>query len=421
MEGALFNHLWQSTLFAFAAWALTISLTQYTARTRYLIWFAVSVKFLIPLSILVALGLKLRPSSSIEIALLPKPLVSATLRLIEPRSMESWLDPGWGSVLSILWALGFVIVLARWWMCWLQARALVRAATPYPMECGIEVRVSTEITEPSVFGIRRPTLLLPSAVVSSLSAEELHAVIAHELCHVRNRDNLTAAVQMFVEAVFWYYPLVWWIGGQMLKERESACDETVIERGTTPHIYAEGILKACRVSLESRLGVMAAAGGSNLRDRVEAIVNWRPARKLSGASKASLVAIASVSFILPLLTGFAMPLKSAGKPSTHIHAHSFASASIALTPADSRNRPRLILTSSHLSMRNTSLRKLIGVACGLRERQVLGGPLWLDERYDIEADTPAAINRAMVLGLLKEKFGLQFIERNLESSDEDPL
>jgi uncharacterized protein (TIGR03435 family) len=72
-------------------------------------------------------------------------------------------------------------------------------------------------------------------------------------------------------------------------------------------------------------------------------------------------------------------------------------------------------------MRNTSLRKLISVACKLRERQVVGGPLWLDQHYDIEADTASAINRRMILELLTDKFGVRFVERNLESSDKEPL
>jgi hypothetical protein len=250
----------------------------------------------------------------------------------------------------------------------------------------------------------------------------LDAIIAHELCHVRHRDNLTAAVHMFVEAVFWFYPPVWYVGRQMLKEREHACDEAAIELGAAPHVYAEGILKACRLSLESRLGVIAGAGGSNLRQRLEAIMSWRPAKKLSDAGKTSLVAIALTSLTLPLLCGFTMPpASSASRASVLTSANRFDSASVSLTPANTSDKPRLMLSDTHLSMRNTSLRKLISVACKLRERQVLGGPLWLDQHYDIEAQTTSAVNRRMILALLTEKFGVQFVELNLEGSDRDPL
>ena len=53
---AVANHLWQSTLFALLAWALTLTLKKNRAAARYWIWLAASVKFLIPLSVLVALG-----------------------------------------------------------------------------------------------------------------------------------------------------------------------------------------------------------------------------------------------------------------------------------------------------------------------------------------------------------------------------
>jgi hypothetical protein len=193
----------------------------------------------------------------------------------------------------------------------------------------------------------------------------------------------------------------------------------VIEHGTAPRIYAEGILKACRLSLESRLGVVAAAGGSNLIQRVEAIVSWRPVRQLNHSGKAGLTLIAVGSLFLPLLTGFAMPLttRSRSMPGDSQH---FNSAWIEPTAAHSRVEPRLALTATHLSMKNTSLRKLISVASGVSERQVFGGPVWLDERYDIEATAHSPINRRMILDLLKERFGLQFVEQNLGSST-DPL
>jgi beta-lactamase regulating signal transducer with metallopeptidase domain len=53
------------------------------------------------------------------------------------------------------------------------------------------------------------------------------------MCHVRRRDNLFAAVHMAVEAIFWFHPLVWWIGSRLLEERELACDEEVLRMGAS--------------------------------------------------------------------------------------------------------------------------------------------------------------------------------------------
>ncbi len=85
--------------------------------------------------------------------------------------------------------------------------------------------------EPGVFGILRPVLLLPEGITDRLTPAQLEAVIAHELCHVRRRDNLTAAIHMVVETVFWFHPLVWWIRARLVEERERACDEEVLRAG----------------------------------------------------------------------------------------------------------------------------------------------------------------------------------------------
>src|SRR5229473_1867600 len=48
----------------------------------------------------------------------------------------------------------------------------------------------------------RPVLLMPAGVEEYLTPQQLEAVVAHELCHVRRYDNLTAAIHMIVEAIF---------------------------------------------------------------------------------------------------------------------------------------------------------------------------------------------------------------------------
>ena len=56
MIQAVLNHLWQSTLFATAAWVLALLFRHHSASVRYWIWFAASIKFLLPFTLLTALG-----------------------------------------------------------------------------------------------------------------------------------------------------------------------------------------------------------------------------------------------------------------------------------------------------------------------------------------------------------------------------
>ena len=52
--------------------------------------------------------------------------------------------------------------------------------------------------------------------------------------HVRCRDNLATVIHMAVEVVFWFHPLVWWLGARLMEERERACDEEVLRNGGEP-------------------------------------------------------------------------------------------------------------------------------------------------------------------------------------------
>jgi beta-lactamase regulating signal transducer with metallopeptidase domain len=96
-----------------------------------------------------------------------------------------------------------------------------------------------------------PVILRPHGVAERLFGAELDAIMAHEICHLRRRDNALAAAHMLVEALFWFYPLVWWLGARLNAERELACDESVLASGKSPQVYAEAILKICKLYLHS--------------------------------------------------------------------------------------------------------------------------------------------------------------------------
>jgi uncharacterized protein (TIGR03435 family) len=167
-----------------------------------------------------------------------------------------------------------------------------------------------------VVGFLRPILLLPAGIAERLTPAQLEAVLAHELCHVRRRDNLFAAIHMFVEVTFWFHPLVWWIGARLIEERERACDEDVLRLGSEPQIYAQGILNVCKMYLESPLMCVSGVTGSDLKKRIEAILTNRIALRLTYAKKITLAVACMAALAMPVVIGILnAPLIRAQTPS----------------------------------------------------------------------------------------------------------
>jgi bla regulator protein BlaR1 len=224
----LASHLWQSTLFTVVAGVMTLVLRCNQARVRYWLWLAASYKFLLPFSWLVGIGHQFEWRAAP--AVMP-PVLSAVTDMVNgpifltslptskptPDHLAALLLMLWA-----VWAFGFVAVAGGWVYEWLRVRAIVRGASPLPL-LGLPIRVvSTPARlEPGIFGIFRPVLLLPEGIAVRLTQAQLQAVVTHELCHVRRRDNLAATVHMMVEALFWFHALVWWLGARIVDEREA--------------------------------------------------------------------------------------------------------------------------------------------------------------------------------------------------------
>jgi TonB family protein len=166
-----------------------------------------------------------------------------------------------------------------------------------------DVRSSASLAEPALVGMVRPVLLLPSGIDEHLTRAQLCAVLTHELCHRQRRDNLTAAVHMLVEGVFWFHPLVWWVGARLLEERERACDEAVLSSGHDGRVYAEGILNVCERYVASSLKCVAGVSGADLKRRVVEIARNRTLQDLPTIKKIVLGAFALVAFVVPVALG----------------------------------------------------------------------------------------------------------------------
>ena len=425
-------HLWQSTLFAGVAWFLTLALRKNAARVRYSIWFIASVKFLIPFSLLVGLG-ELVPRRDaapraetgwVAVAEQVRPLV--TIPAVEAKIAHTAAGENrayFALAAFVLWFCGFSAIGICWAARWKRIRELRSRATPMRIRKGIESAVPIMfvpgLAEPGVFGILRPILLLPEGIGARLNEAQLEAILAHELCHVRRRDNLTATIHMAVQAALWFHPLVWWLGARLVDERERACDEEVLRLGNRPHVYAEGILKVCRYYLESPLACASGITGADLKKRIGSIMAGRTGCRLTLSTKLLLTATAFLAVAGPFLSGVINTSQlHAQSQTTSISQPVFEVASVrrsnpaagqagadglsAMIPVGIDTEP------GRLTARNETLKNLISAAYGVKEYQI-SGPEWLrSERYDIVAKAAQPVGEIQLMQMLQPLLAERF-------------
>ena len=275
--------------------------------------------------------------------------------------------------------------------------ALRRAERNAGVRNPIPVLLSPRATEPGIFGVIRPVLLWPQGISERLTDAQVDAIAAHEVEHVRRRDNLTAAIHAVVEALFWFHPAVRWMSSRLVEERERACDEKVLEQRAQPEVYAESILKVCAFCLEPSAPCVAGVSGSDLKERVLRIMTHRESMSLSFGRRVGLCSAASLAVGLPL--GFGI-LHAMQAPTQLVHATSGSVPAfdvVSIKPNHDTTPRRLIwLSPSGFTAKRASLREMIGMAYGVKgDDQVTGGPSWMNsEYYDVEAKESEADNEA---------------------------
>lgn len=193
-------------------------------------------------------------------------------------------------LLTFAWLAGVLLLALRLFGGWLLVLRLRRSATPVAghleeilarvskrLRVARAVRLcrSALVDAPAVVGHLRPIILIPASAITGLTPQQLEAVLAHELAHVRRYDYLVNLLQTAVETLLFYHPAVWWLSRRLRVEREHACDDAAVEAVEGDVLLYARALAALETLRERRTPAatlaLAATGGS-LMQRIQRLV-----------------------------------------------------------------------------------------------------------------------------------------------------
>lgn len=226
---------------------------------------------------------------------------------------EHLAAPIWnrGLIVSSVWVAGMLTSLSLIGLGYLRLRQRAQTADPFPTEMdGLLARLSTaagirrpvrglvsrDSVMPMTWGVWNPVVLLPADAVN-WSSQRLQIVLQHELAHIRRVDCLTQTIALVARAVYWFHPLAWMAVGQLRVEQEAACDDRVLQTGTTAPDYASELLAVtARLprSLFEASVALAMSRSARIESRLRSILrddlDRRPASRLQSVTAAILFA-----------------------------------------------------------------------------------------------------------------------------------
>lgn len=327
---ALADHILQATLIAAICFLVLPLFRRAGARARHTLWLVAFVRFAIPpvlvLFIADCLGFEAGKSTSIQhisfaISRVTQPLIQS----IQPTTASDISTGGHSELYCLLtsvWFLGCLILLVRWWLQHHRFAISLRTQgkeckalfadmiEPIMKKLGMartpEFRVISGNFNPGVWGVGRPVLVLPGNILQKLEAGEVEAILAHELVHLRQWDNLWSNLQMFLCCIFWFHPLVWILDRRLIAERERACDERVIEVLHNSRAYVSGLIKITGLGLGLQVNGASSMAGANLKSRIEHIMKNNMRRATGWHIRLLLFTVATFAILLYL---FAVPLQ----------------------------------------------------------------------------------------------------------------
>jgi|GEM_PF-4191404 len=212
-----------------------------------------------------------------------------------------------GAVCYLLWALGKAVRLAvclrrirRPLPAQLMIEQIEKLAKLWNYPGGFNVWLVDGITQPFVWGLWRGAIYLPTRF-QSIEGDKQKAIVLHEMAHVVRFDAFVNLIQILIQGVFWFHPLVWLANKAIRQEREKCCDEIAVARlGTAPKEYGRAIVDTLLQEAKAGLAIptLAVAGPvKNIEDRIKTIM--QPGRRFF--QRPSIVALLIIGCLAALV------------------------------------------------------------------------------------------------------------------------
>jgi TonB family protein len=198
--------------------------------------------------------------------------------------------------LAALWLAGAIVFLLRIAAGMLQLARLIRVSERVGDRNGVPVYASTRIRVPVAFGLMKPAIALPSAIVRE-GGKEFQCVLLHELAHIQRRDAWSHTFERLVHALLFFNPSVMLLLQSLALEREAACDDWAVAHSPDAASYTRSLaVLAVRTSFNA--GMPATCGaigfGHGIVRRIERLED----RRRNGSLLLSPLAIGGITFML---------------------------------------------------------------------------------------------------------------------------
>lgn len=272
LQSALLHTLWQGPLIAIVLSAVLALLPARRPNARYAVSTLALVVFVLAFFVTWSLPAARPPDADTQYIVSETVRPGQTAREVQPAvptitagpALDSAAAPGYSAFLIPLWMAGALCMLLR--LLWLlkATRALAytaRQPVASPLLETFEtlcralkvpartaLRISARVATPVALGLLHPLVILPAGYVTALAPEQLRAILAHELAHIRRHDYLINLLQLLAEAAFYFNPALWWINRQIRLEREACCDHLAAQYAGGPLDYAAALASIARHS-----------------------------------------------------------------------------------------------------------------------------------------------------------------------------
>jgi ankyrin repeat protein/beta-lactamase regulating signal transducer with metallopeptidase domain len=332
----LIHFLWQGALIGCVASILAALLRRSSAQIRYLVlcgallacglapcltWIGLSEN--VPVHIGQPASLKIEsagPTATTASFVKPAPIEAPAALPTEALVHSNWSLQSFSRAIDtalpylvVFWCLGVIILSLRLVFGWIQLRAICRSGIPVldkgwvdrlavlSAQMGIRRAIllleSARVEVPTVMGWLKPVLLVPAAFFTSLPPNQIEAILAHELAHIRRHDYLVNLVQIVIETLLFYHPAVWWISRALRQERENCCDDIALQIVGDKITYATA-LATLEESRSLPMAITLAVTGGSLLHRIRRIVGVNNRRVAAWPLWVLMIGILSAGYLI---------------------------------------------------------------------------------------------------------------------------